>query len=138
MTRPTLRSMISEATARLIGVWSITEFKDRDDEASEWTSYGSDPHGIIIYDATGTISVHLVADGPRPSTIGYIGYWGRFRMIEAEAEDDGFVGTLEHHMDGGSMPELFEDDVKRQFSLHGDRLVLGDGRFYHRVLERIV
>lgn len=88
--------MISEATAQLIGVWSITEFKDRDDEASEWTSYGSDPHGIIIYDATGTISVHLVSEGPRPSATGYIGYWGRFRMIEAEPADDGFVGTLEH------------------------------------------
>jgi hypothetical protein len=129
--------VIDQATSALVGVWRIAAFEDRDDEHSAWVSYGSDPRGIIIYDRTGTISVHLIAEGPMPSSSGYIGYWGTFRVVEADRQADGIVGTVEHHMEGGSMPDLFEEGVERPFSLQGDRLTLGDGRTARRLLERI-
>lgn len=129
--------MIDEATAQLIGVWKVIEFADRPDPASEWESYGPDPQGIIVYDRTGTISVHLISEGPLPSTKGYLGYWGTFLVREAERRADGFVGTLEHHMDGGSMSELFEEGADRPFTLHADTLVIGDQTTARRVLERV-
>jgi hypothetical protein len=129
--------MLEEATSRLAGVWRVVAVEDRPDEESDWVSYGSDPHGLIIYDRSGILSVHLVADGPLPSSAAYIGYWGTFRVVEAEDAADGVVGVVEHHMAGMSTKELNDEDPRRPFRLKGDRLMLGDDRTYRRILERV-
>src|SRR5256885_1465504 len=117
-----------DARAALCGAWRLVPFEDRPDVDSSWVSYGTDPRGLIIYDPSGVISVHLVSEGPVPSAKGYIGYWGTYRVTHAEREEGGFRGTLEHSMEGGSTPELFDEGPERPFELNGDRLVLGDGR----------
>jgi hypothetical protein len=127
----------AEATLMLVGTWRLTAFEDRADEESEWASFGTDPQGIIIYDPANIISVHLVAPGPPPSAIGYVGYWGTYRVTQATRASDGFAGIVEHRMEGGFPVELFEEGEERPFELAGDRLRLGDGRTTRRLLERV-
>jgi hypothetical protein len=126
-----------DARAALIGAWRVLLVDDREDDASDWASYGADPGGILIYHPTGVISVHVVSDGPAPSSAGYIGYWGSYTVAEATRRSEGFAGTLEHHMEGGSTPDLFEEGVERPFELVGDHLTIGDGRTFRREFERI-
>lgn len=127
---------VNEASKMLVGTWRLGRFEDRADEQSEWVSYGPDPQGIIIYDPSSIISVHVVAEGPLPSAVGYVGYWGTYRVVEAVPEADGFVGIVEHHMEGGTPEELFEEGDARSFHVTGDHLRLGDGRTARRLLER--
>lgn len=128
---------IDEAGKMFVGAWRLTRFEDRADEQSEWISYGPDPHGIIIYDPSSIVSVHLVAQGPLPSAVGYVGYWGTYRVVEATTEADGFAGVVEHHMHGGTPEELFEEGDERSFHITHERLRLGDGRTARRLLERV-
>jgi hypothetical protein len=101
-----LAPMLEEATSRLAGVWRVVAVEDRPGGKGERVPYGSDPEGIIIYDISGTMSAHLVADGPLPSAAAYLGYWGTFRVVEAKREAEGIVGVVEHHMVGGSTSAL--------------------------------
>jgi RimJ/RimL family protein N-acetyltransferase len=122
----------------LAGAWRIREVADRASASDPWTAYGSDPRGVIIYDPSGVLSAHLVANGPRPSADGYLGYWGRYVLVDARRDEDGsIVGTLEHHMEGGHPPFLFEEGPERPFRLSGDRLEIGDGVTSRRVLDRM-
>jgi hypothetical protein len=132
-----LRSVsVGEARTALLGAWRVLSVDDREDDASDWASYGEDPRGILIYHRTGVISVHVVSDGPA-SSAGYIGYWGTYTVAEATRRSEGFAGTLEHHVEGGSKPDLFEEGVERPFELVGDHLTIGDGRTFRREFERI-
>jgi Lipocalin-like domain len=122
----------------LIGAWRIRAIEDRDSASDPWVPYGPDPQGIIVYDASGTLSCHLVGNGlPAPSSEKYLGYWGTFAIADAHRDGEAIVGTLLHQMEGGHPPFLFEQEPERPFRLEGDDLVIGDGRTTRRVLERI-
>lgn len=136
MERRDATQRLDEATSQLLGVWRVVTVEDRLDEDSDWTPYGTDPQGLIIYESSGMMSVHLVAHGPFPSSAGYLGYWGTFKVVEAKHGAEGMTGVVEHHMMGGSTQELFDEDPERPFRLQDDRLVLGDDRTYRRILQR--
>jgi hypothetical protein len=129
--------VIDEVTAELLGVWSLVEVLDRDDESAAWHPYGPHPAGVIVYDASGTLSVHLIADGSIPSSDGYLGYWGTFRVATARLDGEAFVGALEHHIEGASMPELLAEGPERLFRLAGDTLRISDEQTYRRDLVRV-
>jgi hypothetical protein len=137
MSEPEVPAVIAEAAAQLAGAWKLVSCDDREDESSPWLSYGSDPRGLIVYDPSGTLSVHLVAEGPSPSAAGYLGYWGTFQVVGAAVDEHGIVGTVEHHMVGGSTQDLFAEGPERAFRLEHDHLTIGDGRTSRRRLERI-
>jgi Lipocalin-like domain len=137
MSGPELPAVIAEAAAQLAGAWKLVSCDDREDESSPWLPYGSDPRGLIVYDPSGTLSAHLVAEGPSPSSAGYLGYWGTFRIVRAAVDGQAIVGTVEHHMVGGSTRDLFEEGPERAFRLEHDQLTIGDGRTSRRRLERI-
>ncbi|RPE80243.1 lipocalin-like domain-containing protein [Vulcaniibacterium tengchongense] len=134
---------------RLVGTWrvvAIEDRRDRDDPGSAWIQpYGPNPRGYIVYDPTGHVSVHIMrtpaparfADPDRPSPAelaaiheGYAGYFGTYRVDEAR-------GTVTHHVEGGSLPDYIGTDQVRPVSVSGDRLTIGDGRTWRRVLERV-
>jgi hypothetical protein len=129
--------VIDEATAALVGLWRLVVMLDRDNETSAWQSYGPQPAGVIVYHPSGTVSVHLVADGSAPSSKGYLGYWGSFRVASAQRDGDAYVGALEHHIEGASITELLAESPERLFRLAGDTLRIGDGRTYRRDLIRV-
>lgn len=60
---------------------------------------------------------------------GYAGYFGTYTVDEAR-------GTVIHHVEGGSLPEYTGTDQVRPIRIDGDRLEIGDGRTWRRILQR--
>ena len=118
----------------LIGAWQIVAVDDRDGPGQPWESYGPEPGGVIVYDASGVVSAHLIREG---TIDGYLGYWGRYRVTESTTDDEAITGVVEHHLDGGSESMLFDESPARPFRLSGDTLVIGDGETFRRELRRI-
>lgn len=133
---------------QLVGTWKAVAVEDRrdaNDPRSEWVHpYGPNPTGYIVYDATGHLSVHVMRTPPVPRfksdeqptreelmavREGYAGYFGTYTVDEAK-------GTVTHHVEGGSLPEYTGTDQVRPVRIDGDRLEIGDGRTWRRILQR--
>ncbi|MGZ5410804.1 MAG: hypothetical protein ACXWDJ_12490, partial [Aeromicrobium sp.] len=61
-----------------------------------------------------------------------------YHLREHRQDGDVFSGVVEHHLQAASDPELLEEDPSRPFTVSGDRLVLGDGKTWRRLFERVV
>src|ERR1019366_7120069 len=94
---------------------------------------GRNPDGLIIYDATGHVSVQIMRDPrptfesgrDRPETLdefktaygGYYAYFGTYEVNEAE-------GIVLHHVRGSLWPREVGTEYKRNVALSGNRLIL--------------
>ncbi len=129
---------LDEARRELLGAWRLVSYEDREDPDGEWNNpFGPNPKGLVIYHPSGVLAVQVMADDGPPSGLAYVSYFGTFKIIEARDEAGVTAGVVEHHVEAGSMAELLEEDEERPFEVSGDRLVLGDGRTWRRVLRRI-
>ena len=95
--------------------------------------YGSRPIGVLIYDAHGHMSVHLMSGDRAPFASGnpdggtalemqaafdsYLGYFGGYTI-------DAVAGTVSHSIEGCSYPNWAGTTQKRIYSLEGKRLKL--------------
>jgi hypothetical protein len=123
-----------EARRRLLGAWEVVSFQDRGAASDPWTdTYGANPSGIILYDASGTVSVQVPPGG---GVSDYVGYYGTFEVVEARSDGDGMSGVVEHRMESASTAWLMEEERPRAFEVSGERLILGDQRTARRVLKR--
>jgi len=123
--------------SQLVGSWDLVEYYRRDESgAVPETYYGDNPLGILVYTASGDMSVHLV--DPRvgefrsgdflmgsPAEIkeayeGYFGYFGKYTVDEQ-------AKTVTHHVTGASFRGYAGSDMTRFFELEGDRLSLVSG-----------
>jgi hypothetical protein len=84
------------------------------------------------------ISMQVFADPVSASIADHVGYIGTFSLREVRPDGDGFSGVVEHRMQSASDPELLAEDVARLFTVSSDRLMLGDGRTWRRIFERIL
>jgi hypothetical protein len=119
---------------RFIGSWRLV--------ASDWedargtvvdSPLGTDPAGLLMYDASGHVSAQLSRrdqarfrddDFRKASAIekvaawsGYFGYFGRYTVDET-------AGTVTHHVEGASFPNLVGLEQLRHFAFAGNRLTL--------------
>jgi hypothetical protein len=60
---------------------------------------------------------------------GYVAYWGTYKVDEA-------AGVLIQHIESDVSNGYAGTEQRRPFHLVGDRLVIGDGKTWTRVLER--
>ena len=60
----------------------------------------------------------------------YEAYFGTFTV-------DDVKNVVTHHIEGSVHPDYTESEQPRPFRLDGDRLEIGDGKTYRRVLERV-
>jgi hypothetical protein len=135
---------------RLIGSWRLLSY-DKQSESGEVTpAFGPRPHGRLMYDAAGRMSVHLAdprraafasndalrgtPEEVRQAFEGYFGYFGTYSVDVA-------AGTVTHHVEGALFPNFAGTDQKRFFTLSGDRLTLrtpptlrGGARFTYLVV----
>ena len=136
---------------QLIGTWKIVAFEDRKDEHdpnSEWTyPYGNNPKGYLVYDNTGHVMIQIMktphsppfvsGDDEKPTAeemknafTGYVAYFGTYTVDAAKS-------VVIHHVEGSLKPSFIGTDQPRPFILAGDRLIIGDGKTWRRVLERV-
>lgn len=114
-----------------MGAWRVVAYDDRGSCDVPWeASYGEDVDGLIIYDASGWLSVNVSGQGRFDS------YFGRFEILEATEHDETIVGRVNHELVGSSIPDLLAMDQSRPFQIIGTTLVLGDEETWRRVCER--
>jgi hypothetical protein len=124
---------VDDLRRRLIGAWRVKRYDDRDsvgDESAE--AYGPDVDGLIMYDASGWLAVHVVGSDGRLDS-----YFGRFEVVDIREEDGDVRGLLNHLIVASSMPELLTADPVRPFRVSGDVLVLGDEETWRRICDRV-
>lgn len=134
----------------LIGTWRLVEFADLDKDGKWQYWYGEHPRGYFVYDATGHMHIQIMkapplkpfpeaslADDKPPSPehalaayTAYVAYFGTYTV-------DANKHVVTHHVEGSLAPDFTDTDQPRPFKLEGDRLEIGDGKTWRRVLERV-
>jgi hypothetical protein len=114
---------------RFVGAFKLVSYVAYDQDGSATPTPYRD--GIIMYDATGHMSVHLMhGDRARPEGAltdadrtamysSYIAYYGSYEVIVVN-------GVVEHHVDGSLIPSLVGTTQVRHFEFEddGDTLIL--------------
>lgn len=147
----------SPAAAGLVGTWRLVSFEDVEN-GQTIHRFGDKPLGIFIYTADGHVAIQI-ANPANPACVavgkkfgpgrkddsavpactpeqaqalldGYVAYWGTY-TVDAEA------GVVIHHVQSDISGGYAGTDQRRPFRLEGDRLVIGDGKTWTRVLERV-
>jgi hypothetical protein len=117
----------SEAANRLIGAW---RYVGNTVDGKPSTTRGTNPTGIIIYDASGHMAVQVAPDHDATAT-DHTAYFGTYSIDERAA-------TVTHHKHGAVPP----DDgsaVVRGYAFVGNRLILRpvEAPNYQVIWERI-
>ena len=135
--------------AQLVGTWRLVRFGDvenpagvRDANGQAVHPYGEKPLGLFIYTTDGHVAIQI-ANPANPKCVpvctseqrealvsGYIAYWGTYTV-------DAAAGVVVHHVKSDLGIGYTGTDQRRPFRLEGNRLVLGDGKTWTRVLERV-
>ncbi len=133
---------------QLIGTWRLisqhTEYPDGSIEVTR----GEKPDGILMYDAQGNMSVHLLRSTEptmqhtdltsfETAMDQYHGYFGTYEVVEEEC-------VVYHNVVGSGFPPYVGTRQRREFKLDGDVLNLssrattaGDDTARHLVWHRI-
>ena len=147
----------SPVPAALVGTWRLVSFEDVENGQTV-RRFGDKPLGIFIYTADGHVAIQIanpanpvcVAPGKKygpgrkddvaapactPEQMqalldGYVAYWGTYTV-------DAAAGVVIHHVQSDISGGYAGTDQRRPFRLEGDRLVIGDGKTWTRVLEKV-
>ena len=144
--------------AQLVGTWRLVRFEDvenaagaRDPQGETVHRHGEKPLVLFIYTADGYVAIQI-ANPANPTCVfkvddhldvpvctpeqrealvsGYIAYWGTYTVAMA-------AGVVVHQVKSDLGIGYTGTNQRRPFRLDGDRLVLGDGKTWTRVLERV-
>lgn len=130
----------------IAGTWRLIEFANLDSVTGTWKyPYGKNPKGYFTYTKNNIVNINISAEFPlkisedssKKYTIhlyDYIwqnsfGYFGTYSV-------DVTNSVVTHHVQGGCIPYYIDTDQKRQFTLKGDTLIIGDLKTWKRVLVR--
>ncbi len=148
--------------ADIVGSWRLVKFEDVED-GKVIRRFGDNPVGLFVYTADGHVIIQI-ADPANPACIapakksgpgkkddptlaactaqqalallaGTVAYWGTY-SVEVDKDDPG-KGVVTHHVISDLSNGYAGSDQPRPFRLNGDRLVIGDGKTWSRVLERV-
>jgi hypothetical protein len=123
-----MTTMDSESR-QLIGAWRLVDFSG-DDYAMR--TRGPKPTGMVIYDATGVMSLQIMpdvsirtafaakeptAEEARAAFTGYQAYFGTYSVDPA-------AKTVTHHLDGNLDPGQIDNRTRTYEFLGPDKLVL--------------
>lgn len=119
----------SEGANRVVGMWRLVSIVQDGEQAP---NRGPRPTGLIVYDASGQMSVQIMPDRIRPKFAaadptpeeakealrGYTAYFGTYTV-------DGRARTVTHHRQGSVNPGNVGGDLVRRFEfVPGDRIIL--------------
>ena len=112
------RAADSPAPVGLVGTWRLVSFEDVENGQTV-RRFGDKPLGIFIYTADGHVAIQI-ANPANPVCVAPGKKSGPGRKDDSDISG-GYAGS----------------DQRRPFRLEGDRLVIGDGKTWTRVLERV-
>ncbi len=126
-------SRAEDLTNSLLGTWRLVSYKAEYSDGSVTDLYGSSPLGIISYDATGHMFVHVMkTDLPKCGTIdrrkcpdkqarlafdNSFAYWGRYEVKPSEK-------MVLHYVQGASWPDFVGISQSRFIEVSGNRLTI--------------
>jgi hypothetical protein len=128
-----LAGAANAADSPLIGTWRLVAFEDQPQTGPSVFPLGKDPKGLLIYDATGHMSLQLMTQ-PHPKVASgddavitpeekqalfdsYIAYFGTYAVDSAK-------GVVVHQVEGDLYDVYIGRAEERPFELDGDRLTL--------------
>jgi hypothetical protein len=128
----------------IVGTWRLVEFWDQDEPHYP---YGNPPAGIWVYDKAGNVSVQISLNPPLPN-LPAEGYQNQPQQVLVQTLNAymAYFGTYTVDWENGQIIHDVQSDVlraytgtrqPRPFRLEGNRLIIGDGKTWRRVLERI-
>jgi hypothetical protein len=143
-------AMSPEVANALIGTWRVVEFADLDKDGKWVDWFGEHPRGYFVYDATGHVHIQIMKvpplppfpeansdDGKPPTAEHALAAYNSFFAYFGTYTVDTEIGVVTHHVEGSLSPDYTDTDQPRPFRLKGDRLEIGDGKTWRRVLERV-
>jgi hypothetical protein len=117
----------------LVGTWKLIACENRSEDGQIQQTFGANPKGILMYDAGGRMSVHLMGGNrtrfTSPDVHGgtaselkeafdsYMSYFGTYEI-------DAAAGTVAHHLEGCSYPNWVGTTQQRFLKIEGKRLSL--------------
>lgn len=119
----------SESANRVVGMWRLVSIVQ---DSGQAPNRGARPTGLIVYDASGQMSVQIMPDRIRPKFAatdptpdearealrGYTAYFGTYTV-------DDRAQTVTHHRQGSVNPGNVGGDLVRRFEFApGDRIIL--------------
>lgn len=155
--RPAESMLPGEPSKGIVGTWRLVTFEDVEN-GKVIRRFGDKPNGLFVYTPDGHVIIHI-ANPANPNCIapskksglgkkddlalpecsseqmralldGTVAYWGSYRI-------DAAAGDVIHIVKADLSNGYIGTDQRRPFRLDGDRLVIGDGKTWTRVLERV-
>ena len=137
VTAQSARPPSGATTKKFIGTWRLAVFESTAEETRRYR--GARPTGLLIYDASGRMSVQIMPDrtrrtftgplstvsgsaAPTPNEafdaiMGYTAYFGTYTVDER-------AGTITHHREGNINPGALGAFVRRYIFVSDDRVTL--------------
>jgi lipocalin-like protein len=122
-----------DLASSVIGSWRLISCKVERSDGSVQDLYGPSPLGLLMYDRSGHMSVHLLKPNlPKCGTQdrrkcpdaqariafdNYGGYWGRYEVRPSDK-------VVFHHVEGASAPDWVGTSQKRFVEISGKRLTI--------------
>ena len=123
------------AARQLVGTWKLIAIDERDASGARVVplDYGPEPIGLLMYDASGNMSVHAMRRGrprlasedvhsttPEQAKAAFVGYGAYFGTYTVDEQ----AGIVTHHVQGALNPNWEGSDQRRRFTISGDKLTL--------------
>ena len=143
--RPTYSRGLIEMN-KFTGAWRLVSFEEHRPYGEIDYPYGRNPAGLLIYDATGRMSVQVMRSDRAPLSSnnaeealseeiraaieGFTAFFGAY-----EIDED--ASTITHHVEGHIFPNSVGKSLKRSFEFSDDRLILKPTPMRQVIWERI-
>jgi len=129
-----------------VGTWRLVEHSDWDSSGALVPMFGPNPIGYFVHDRTGHFSVQIMrtpafrpsAEDPDSLTESELrelfqGYYASFGTYTVDSISSESV----YHIEGSTHPQLIGTDARLPYRIEGDSLIIGDGKTWHRLWQRL-
>lgn len=131
---------------RFIGAWRLVAFEEERPDGEVVCPYGNDAAGLLVYDASGRMSVQIMrrdrepfssddwqgvpAEEIKKAVEGFTAFFGSYEVDEPN-------NTILHHVEGHVLPKSVGKVLRREFTFSGDILTLKPSPNRRVVWQRI-
>ncbi len=129
-----------------VGTWRLVEHSDWDSSGALVPMFGPNPIGYFVHDRTGHFSVQIMRTPPiRPSAEDpdslteselrelFQGYYASFGTYTVDSMRSESVYSIE----GSTRTQLIGTEMPLPYRIEGDSLIIGDGKTWHRLWQRL-